>query len=321
MVTALLVAAPVFLGIVTGHDVAGATVALGSFLWTIGFESTPRPLGLRVIVFIALLLGFAGATGALSGRLLWLFVVLTVVWSVFQAVAHISGTEVRLPVAMAALCFLLSAMDGGAGTRGALWRGLLILGGAAWMAVADVVRDPPWSGGGRGTYDIGLAELRQAWPRSRGFAALLAIPTALSAGLAGLAEISHGAWMAVTVLRVLRPDASDTVARSGRRIVGTATGSLFAAVLLGVSPHAATAVTAIVVGVTALLLIGPQRYGYYTCFLTLIALELASVGQRTSWELALVRVALTLMGAAVALASGLLFDRIQRRRSRRDRAA
>jgi uncharacterized membrane protein YccC len=70
------------------------------------------------------------------------------------------------------------------------------------------------------------------------------------------------------------------------------------------------------VGVAALFLIGPRRYGYYTCFLTLIALELASVGQRSSWELALVRVALTLAGAAVAIARGFCFDWTGRHRIR-----
>jgi hypothetical protein len=49
-------------------------------------------------------------------------------------------------------------------------------------------------------------------------------------------------------------------------------------------------------------LVGPAHYGFYTFFLTLLALELVSVGQGASWHLALVRVVLTLAGAAVAVA-------------------
>jgi hypothetical protein len=59
-------------------------------------------------------------------------------------------------------------------------------------------------------------------------------------------------------------------------------------------------------------LVGPAHYGFYTFFLTLLALELVSVSQAASWHLALVRVVLTLAGAAVAVASGFLYDRASR---------
>jgi uncharacterized membrane protein YccC len=143
---------------------------------------------------------------------------------------------------------------------------------------------------------------------------LLAIPTALSAGVAGLFAISHGAWTATTVLRVLRPEQSITLARSGRRIVGTASGALVATLIFAFAPQAVTAVVVLVICVSAMQLVGPVRYGVYTFFLTLVALELSSVGQVASWRLAGIRVALTLIGAAVAIASGYAYDRINRRR-------
>lgn len=254
----------------------------------------------------------AGLTGALAGGRLWLLVVLAVVWATCQAVAEIAATALRVPVAMSALCFLLSAIGGGVSLRAALWRGLLVLGGAAWAAFWELARNPPWRSPGQGSPNIGLAELWAARGRSRGFALLLSVPTALSAGIAGLSGISHGAWMATTVLRVMRPEASATLARSGRRIVGTSTGALIAAVLLGTERHELTAVIVLVVCVSAMQLVGPAHYGFYTFFLTLLALELVSVGQTASWHLALVRVALTLAGAAVAVASGFLYDRASR---------
>jgi hypothetical protein len=314
VITACLVAVPLAIGIGTGHDLAGASSALGAYLWTVGNQANPRPIGIRVAGGTALLFGVAGATGALAGRHLWFLVVMALAWATFQAVADTAANALRMPVAMAALCFLLSAIGSGASWHGALWRGLLVLGGASWMVVCEMVRHPPGRTRRAAGGQFGINDLRAAWPRSRGYAILLAIPTALSAGVAGLFAISHGAWTATTVLRVLRPDQSTTLARSGRRIVGTAAGALVAALVLAAEPHAVAAVVVLVASVSAMQLVGPARYGYYTFFLTLLALELGSVGEVASWHLALVRVALTLIGAAVAVASGYVYDRINRRR-------
>jgi Fusaric acid resistance protein-like len=314
LLTACLVAAPLAVGIGVGHNAAGARAALGAYLWTVGTLSLRRPISSRVLGFTAVLFGVAGATGALAGQQLWLLVVLTAVWATFQAVADTAGGILRMPAGMAALCFLLSAMGGGTSPRGALWRGVLVLGGASWMVVWDVVRHPPWRSSTDGSRTLGISELRAAWPRSRRFALLLAVPTMLSAGLVGLFEISHGAWMATTVLRVLRPEASATLVRSGQRIVGTSAGAVMAAVLFGTVSHELTAVIVLVTCLWGMQLVGPKRYGTYTFFLTLLALELASVGQPTGWRVALVRVALTVAGAAVAVVSGLLYDRPATRR-------
>jgi Fusaric acid resistance protein-like len=315
-VTACVVAVPLVIGIGVGHDAAGTIVTLGAYLWTIGHLTVERPIGVRVSAVTAGLLGVAGATGALAGGHLWLLVVLVVVWAAAQAVADTAATVLRVPVAMAALGFLLSAMIGGSGAGSAGWRGVLFLGGAAWAALWELARHPPWRSPG-GSLDLGLAECWAARDRSRRFAVLLAAPTALAAGVAGVFAISHGAWMATTVLRVMRPEASATVARSGRRIVGTSAGALIAAVLLGTERHELTAVVVLVVCLSAMQLVGPVRYGIYTFFLTLIALELGSVGQAASWHLALVRVALTLAGAALAVMSGFLYDRVSATREKR----
>jgi hypothetical protein len=76
-------------------------------------------------------------------------------------------------------------------------------------------------------------------------------------------------------------------------------------------------VIALVVCLSAMQLVGPARYGFYTFFLTLIALELGSVGQAASWHLAVIRVALTLAGAALAVTSGFLYDRVSAARKGR----
>jgi hypothetical protein len=308
VVTACLVAAPLALGMGVGHDAAGAAATLGAYLWTVGHLTVGRPIGVRVSAVTAVLLGVAGLTGALAGGHLWLLVVLTVVWAACQAVAEIAATPLRMPVAMSALCFLLSAIGGAVSPPAALWRGLLVLGGATWAALCELARNPPWRSPGEGSRDIGLAELWAARARARHFALLLSVPTALSAGIVGLSRISHGAWMATTVLRVMRPEPSVTLARSGRRIAGTSAGALIAAVLLGTERRSLTAVIVVVVCVSGMQLVGPARYGIYTFFLTLLALELVSVDQAASWHLAVVRILLTLAGVAVAVASSLLYD-------------
>jgi hypothetical protein len=316
VVTACLVAAPLGLGIGTGHDRAGASAALGAYLWAVSHLGLRRPIGIRVTTSTAFLFGVAGATGAFAGGHLWFLVVMAVGWATFQAVADTAAGALRMPVAMSALCFLLSAIGGGSDLGGSLWRGVLVLGGTSWMVVCEMARHAPWRSSDAGTRNLGIAELQAAWPRSRGYALLLAIPTALAAGVAGLFAISHGAWTATTVLRVLRPEESMTLVRSGRRIVGTASGALVAALLLAIEPDAVTAVVVLVASVSAMELIGPKRYGFYTFFLTLLALELGSVGEAASWHLALVRVALTLVGAALAVSSGYIYDRIDRYRHR-----
>jgi hypothetical protein len=308
--TACLVAAPLALGFATGHSVAGGIGTLGAYLWTASHMTDKRPIGLPIAVVTILLLGAAGATGALGGRYLWFLVVMVVVWATMQAVTDVAGGPLRVPVGLSALCMLLSAIGGGHTITGALWQGLLTLGGAAWITAAELVRHPPWRSPGPEVTSLGLGSVRSAWPKARGFAVLLVVPTALVAGIAGVFQISHGAWTATTVLRVLRPDAATTFVRSKQRAAGTVVGALLAAILLAAAPRAVTALVVVVVAVTAMQLVGPRRYGVYTFFLTLIALDLSSIGHPPGWRVAFIRVGLTLVGTAIAVLSGLIYDRV-----------
>lgn len=308
--TSCLVAAPLGLGIAIGHSRAGTTASLGAYLWTIGHLTVPRPVGPRVIVTTVMLLALAGATGAFAGGNLGVLVGLGIAWAVLQAVTDTAASALRVPTAMSALCFFLSAMYGSTGITGAVWRGILVLAGATWLAGWEIIRHRSWKSKRRGTPNVDVREIRDAWPRARGFSLLLSIPTALSAAIAGIFDISHGAWMATTVLRVLRPEASSTVARTGRRIAGTVAGALLAALLLATERHDLTAIIALVLCVSAMQLVGPKRYGYFTFFLTLVALELAAVSQEASWGTALIRIGLTLAGSVIAVASGLLYERL-----------
>lgn len=63
----------------------------------------------------------------------------------------------------------------------------------------------------------------------------------------------------------------------------------------------------LIVALTTMQLAGPVRYGIYTFCLTLIALQLGSVGHTPDLGVALQRVVLTLIGAALAVGSGLVY--------------
>ncbi|QMU74409.1 FUSC family protein [Streptacidiphilus sp. PB12-B1b] len=67
----------------------------------------------------------------------------------------------------------------------------------------------------------------------------------------------------------------------------------------------------LVVFPTAMQLVGPARYCFYTFFLTLVALELGAVERPSGWQAALVRAGLTCVGTGVAVASGFLFERVR----------
>lgn len=311
LMTSCLVAAPLAVALQLGHARTGAAAALGAYLWTIGQLKNRHPLAVRVSLISAALLGVAGATGALAGGRLWLLVALCPVWAGGQALADSTRSGFRMPTAMAALCFLLSAMGGGSDPVGAVRQGALVLGGALWMALWEFARYGSGASVRSKSWVSPMKALKEAWARSRSFVLLLSVPTTLSAAGAGLFQVSHGAWAATTVLRVLRPEASATRARGGRRIAGTVGGALVAAVLLTLEPHTWTAVITLVVFLTAMQLVGPARYGFYTFFLTLVALELGAVDRPSGWQAALVRVGLTCVGTGIAVASGFLFERVR----------
>jgi hypothetical protein len=285
--------------------------SLSAWLWTIGYAFLPRPLGSKPVGLTVVLFGVAGFTGAVGGQHLAMLVVVAFAWAAFQAWTDVADIALRLPTALAALAALLAAIEPPAGLSGALRTGTLFVAGAAWMAVWETLAHPPWRGGA-GTRELEWAVLRRAWTRARPYQLALALPTTLAAFVAGIFSISHGAWMATTVLRVMRPEASTTYARSIRRVLGTATGGVAAALLLLIHPTEILAPIALFVCYGAMQLVGPGRYGIYVFFITVVALSLATVGQPPSVGIAVIRVVLTVAGAAIAVTSSALYDRWSR---------
>jgi Fusaric acid resistance protein-like len=146
-------------------------------------------------------------------------------------------------------------------------------------------------------------------PRSVYFQGALRLATALAVArlLAGVLDLSHGFWVLLTILTVLRASASETRSALRPAIVGTVLGSVVAAGLLvvGVPPTAYALVLPLVmlVGFAAGPLLGP---GWAQALFTLvIALVFAQVSP-VDWRLAEARVVDVLVGAAVGLLIGLV---------------
>jgi hypothetical protein len=145
-------------------------------------------------------------------------------------------------------------------------------------------------------------------PRSVAFQGALRLAAALAAArlLAGVLDLSHGFWVLLTILTVLRTTAAETRSALRPALVGTVIGSVVAAGLLVVGvPEPAYAVAlpfVMLVGFAAGPLLGP---GWAQALFTLvIALVFAQVSP-VDWTLAEARVVDVLVGAVVGVAIGL----------------
>jgi hypothetical protein len=304
---ALVVATPLGIAAAADHGRLGAALTLGAYLWTLSHMTTARPLSVRLALLTSVVLGVAGGLGFGCGGVLWLLVVMCGAWATFQATGEIAGGPLRMTAGMSALCLLLCSIGGRANLDDAVRQGLTVAGGAAWTAALDQLRHLP-RGRSQDPTGLDLHRLRAAWPQARSYAALLAGTSMPAAGVAGAISVSHGAWLAAAILRVLRPGSEVTIPRSRSRLLGTAAGASAAAGLLVIPPHAIIAVAVVVLAVTAMALIGPKRYGPWTFCLTLVALVLIPVEQTPDARLALTRVILTAIGVLIATVAALLYE-------------
>jgi uncharacterized membrane protein YccC len=121
------------------------------------------------------------------------------------------------------------------------------------------------------------------------------------------------AWVTVTTVVVLQPDAGATVRRAAERVVGTVLGGFVAVAIaaLGLRPLAAAAVM-FPLSVAALFT-RPRSYRWFTFFLTPVFLLIA-MHAPGDWWVAIERGEDTLAGGAIALiASVLIWPRWEER--------
>ena len=146
-------------------------------------------------------------------------------------------------------------------------------------------------------------------PRSVYFQGALRLAAALATArlLAGVLDLSHGFWVLLTILTLLRASAAETRSLLWPALVGTLVGSVLAgALLMAEIPPTAYAVVlplVMLVGFAAGPLLG---LGWGQALFTLvIALVFAQVSP-VDWTLAADRLLDVAVGAAIGLATGLL---------------
>jgi uncharacterized membrane protein YccC len=130
----------------------------------------------------------------------------------------------------------------------------------------------------------------------------LAVVAAVGEIVAAASGLSHGYWIVLTILLVLRPDYTSTIYRSVQRAVGTVIGAglgIATALLLHVGT--AAAVAAMGVTMTIAYALFAVNYSLYAVFLTdFIVLLLALLGE-TAEHTAVARLVGTAAGGALAL--------------------
>jgi uncharacterized membrane protein YccC len=146
-------------------------------------------------------------------------------------------------------------------------------------------------------------------------AARVAFVCGLDVVLIFLFHIDHGYWLLMTSLIVLQPHVSGTMRRGLERIGGTVAGGMLAAVLAAtLHSQLATAAALFVLALFSLAVL-PVSYAAFAFFLT-PAFVLAWLPYSGDWQLALVRILNTIVGAAISLlAMALLFPSWERERA------
>ena len=145
-------------------------------------------------------------------------------------------------------------------------------------------------------------------PRSVYFQGALRLAAALAVArlLAGVLDLSHGFWVLLTILTVLRTSAAETRSALKPALIGTVLGSLVAAVLLivGLDPtlYAVVLPFVMIVGFAAGPLLGlGWAQALFTLVITLVFAQVTPV----DWRLAEARVLDVVVGAAIGVLIGL----------------
>jgi uncharacterized membrane protein YccC len=159
------------------------------------------------------------------------------------------------------------------------------------------------------TYRLWWHRLREhLTPRSVYFQGALRLAAALAVArlLAGILDLSHGFWVLLTILTVLRASAAATRSALKPALIGTVIGSVIAAGLLviGVDPtvYAIALPFLMIVGFAAGPLLGlGWAQALFTLVITLVFAQVTPV----DWRLAEARVLDVVVGAAIGVIIGL----------------
>ena len=133
----------------------------------------------------------------------------------------------------------------------------------------------------------------------------MGIAAAVAVWLSFVLGITRGYWATITTLIVLQPYAGATIRKTLQRVGGSVLGGIIAAALAVVARtklEIAAVMVPFTIGAVAVL---PLNYGVFVLLLTPVFVLLAEP-RPGDWGIAGVRVVITLLGGAIALAASLL---------------
>jgi uncharacterized membrane protein YccC len=138
------------------------------------------------------------------------------------------------------------------------------------------------------------------------YALRLGVTATTAAALPPLLSLPHGAWVALTVLVILKPNFGGTYQQAKQRVVGTVAGSAVGAVLAAAISHViALDLLLALCGTLAFSLIA-RNHGLGVLFLTPFIVLLLNTVHPDDWEVAAVRSLDTIIGGVLALLAAYL---------------
>ncbi len=142
----------------------------------------------------------------------------------------------------------------------------------------------------------------------------LGITTAVGVEICLLAELPMGFWILLTILLVLQPDVGQTFQRFFHRIIGTILGSTVASILLLtiVSSRLLQAISVLSISLAFCLL--RFHYSIAVLFISIFAAILSELDEPVgNWQISLIRIFCTLIGAGLALIAAFFLFRHRER--------
>jgi uncharacterized membrane protein YccC len=133
----------------------------------------------------------------------------------------------------------------------------------------------------------------------------LSIVVCIDIAVTHILPFSHGYWLAMTSLIVLQPRTGETVRRSGERVLGTVAGAGVAAIIAAAIHSQTDLIVAVSIGSALTIAMYAVDYAWYCFFLT-PTIVLMTLPHLRDWHFAAIRMGMTLLGAAVAVAAMLL---------------
>ena len=303
--TALLAAigsaAPLAIGVATGHRESGLFGALGGLNTALAISSPGRPERAKW-GGTALVAGIASVgLATLTHPVAWLAVGVTFVWTSWWALLRVTGRH-GVAVAFSTTAVFIVSNGSPGSPHDALPRmAAYAVGGSAALVLLLL----PGGSGGDEPATEALAwsvVLRTLWsggtPRRHALAA--GVVTAVATAFYRALDLTFGYWIPLSAVAVLQPDAHASRVRALQRALGTLVGVVAVAVVA-----ALTSDVSVLVGLSFLTSFGlfalrQRGYQWFVMLLTPTVLLMISVVSYRGWSIASDRMINTMLGIAVA---------------------